>query len=257
MKYYWRMEKDGELLGPTFNENHSNENEILREIKEIMCLDELPGDFRLVESVSCPYGCSQDQKNKYQKFKKESEETNSKNAFLLIQKIADIDGVTEVTTWSGCRQHIKTPFGNGIEVSFSHQMVRLGFYKGPVFGLNDEKDVEKLRKEISKRIKSREARAKKSKNVRGRTTRIGSFVMNEKTTIERATFEVYLDSDDVVNADVHVIGKVKFYKSSWRNAMFDIDERKILTRDGLNEIEATNTNYVFDCLLQCLAGHKE
>jgi len=229
------------------------------EIKEIMCLDESPKGIQLVKPISCPYGCLQNQKDEYQKFKKESGETNTKNINLLTQKVANIDGVTEVTTHGSpeSRQHIKTPFGKNIDVTLSHQMVRLGFYEGPKFRLNDEKEVEKLRKEIAKRIKSRKARAKKSKSVKGRTTNIGTFNINEKSTIERATFEVYLDSDDVVNADVHVIGKVKFYKSSWRNVMFDIDERKILTRDGSDEIKATNINHVFDCLLECLAGHKE
>jgi len=256
-QYYWRMHKGGELIGPTFScfaDKEEAKAIAIKEIKEIMGVKELPDDFELVAPIYKHYRSDAKQNKAAEKQEKERNKAREKSVAVIKEALKGLP--YEHIGYRG----IDPKTGNSIYIHCAYHSVELPSNSGHGrrYNLDNPKQKEKFRKEIIKRFEERVKRQKRSKKIKGRTTNIGSFKHITTQTIQNAEFAIYLDPDqDITEADVHVIGSVKFYKKSPRQCMFDIDERKILTRDGEQEIEADNTNQVIDALIECLAGQRK
>ena len=244
-------EINGEVLGPTFNyynKQQQQDKDTYKEIKEIMDVESLPDDIEIIWPVwSTPHGgkAAAEASNKLRL------KVADNNAKFVGEILKGIDGIKGIS--SHC---IHLDVGRHIDAKLSHHCVKFD-YCGDIIHLDNPKEREKFRKEIIKRIKGRIKRGKRSKSIKGRTTNIGSYGHVTQKSIERAEFAVYLNPDqEIVEADVEIVGTVKFYKKSSRNALFDIDKGKIFTRDGKTEIKADNTKDVMAKLLECLAGVK-
>lgn len=239
--YYWRLDGDDNLYGPTFC-SHNSPKEALQEIKEIMGVKELPETIRVVPTSKVRV--------------REIDKTSKELKNFIANILKDIPYEFEFDKYGF---GIKPKIGNSIRLRASYKTVKFNSYgDGKEYRLDDDDQREAFVKEISKRLQDRVNRSKKQKTVKGRITKIGNYNHAIYKTIEKAIFSIYLDPDQkITEADAHIIGEIKFYKKSWRRVMFDIDGHKIFTRDGKKEIKAENTNEVINKLLECLGGAKK
>jgi len=248
-RYYWRMRRGGELIGPTID-SHASIEKAKEEIKRIMAVDILPDDFVIEEQEFSSWS----NKNPVaERQKEESKKSRKKSIEFMKDVLKDIPYGFSIVGSS-----IKPEIGSYIDLKVRyHTVIGPGYCDGKEFNLDNQDQREKFVKYIAQKLRDRIRRGKKSKKIESRTESIGKYEHVTEKTIEKADFEVYLDPDqEITEADVYIIGRVKFYKKSWRNVMFDIDDRKILTRDGKKEIESNNTDLVINKLLECLAGKK-
>jgi hypothetical protein len=238
--YFWQLKPGGKLFGPTFRSRATTEEHIL-DIQKIMNIDDTTNIILHKETYY---------DNKPQ------EDVVTANRKWLHDIVAP-HGM-EVHSWS---DFIKPAVGRDISADIAYHTVHLfhGYSNmGICYHLDDPKQHNQFIKEITKRARDRLARRKKQKQVEGRTTNIGSFEACVKEIIKSATFELYLDADqEIPDADVTVVGEVKFFKRSGRRVMFDIDERKIFALSDNKEITADNIDNVFDALIKCLANNQE
>jgi hypothetical protein len=241
---YWRTKKGGELLGPTAIYCKDNELDLIKKhIENVMGY--LPKDL----VIAWMPGWSRNYNSEYEKFKKESKNTRDKNCDALMEVLKDVNGIDKVYP-----QGIDPVVGETIKAHIGHRCIEIS---DKLYRIDNEEELSELRKIVDKRINERIQRRKKSKNIKGRTTPIGKYKHITENSIEKADFAVYLDVDQEINeAEAHCVGTVKFYKRSPRQVMFDIDKRKIMTRNGKTEIEADNSDQVIDALINCLAGKK-
>lgn len=254
--YYWRMQKDGELCGPTFGPCDS-EKTAINQIMKIMKIDKLPPDFQLILPV---YNPRIDHSKTgiailvdIHSIKDEVGLLTDKNTNFLKESLADFPSISKISkiTTSGIWPEI----GYLIPVGVSCHSARYES-SNVIYDLDDPQQLKNFTDALEKRILDRIRRQEKNKNVKRRTTFVGQFKHDPRNTIERAKFSIYLDRDNLTEANPYVVGTIKFYRKATQNVMFDIDKKKIWSRDGKKEIKADNTDQIINNLIECLASTK-
>lgn len=247
-RYYWSI--GDQFMGPTMEYyNYGNEDtnrDIINHIKELMMVDDLPKSLELYEEA---YRFNTDT----EEIVKKQEKVREHNKSIIQAILNDLPYELEVNNGY-------LDFGNNriMRVEIAHNSIKLPgntTSNDKLYILGDPKQKEQFYKEIAKRCKDRKNRD--IKNKRNDTTKIGQYRHNLDLTIESADFEVNLGPGNIIEANVHVVGNIKFFKKQTRRVMFDIDKRKIMTIDGSKEIKAENSNQVIDSLIRCLADQKE
>jgi len=244
-EYCWKMRSGEEIIGATFDHFYSPE-EAIEQIETIMGSHYLPLPKSLM--VFSVY------RDSVQRGKLEVAQDES---IKFVNGVLSSLNCGLIMGRRGC--NIRTKIGSDIGARCSYHAVKILNHKlsgdGTIYQLDDPAQKEEFLKEVQKRVDGRIKRQNQQKSVESRTMKIGSFENDTKKTIETATFAVYLNANQSIpEADVHTVGEIKFYKSGWRNVMYDLEQGKLFTRDGKKEIEAENTEIVLRALMERLAN---
>lgn len=237
MMTYWKI--DGKAYGPTLQPCADNAK--LREhICNLMKITSLPKSFKImpfrrIHWRGHPCGRLYEQNTK-----------------TLIQALSEFPHTIKIDNTT-----IYPKFGLPIRCAVSCSFICIPNQCGgyPTFDVGIPKGREAFRNNITKRCEERAARAKRNKRVEAAKTHIGDFNGDNENVVQSASFFVYLDQT-ITEADVSVVGTVKFFSKRSISCQFDLENHKILTTNGQKEIEAQNIDAVIDAAYGCLAGRK-
>lgn len=246
--YYWRMGEGEELMGPTLT-SCSDEKSAISQIMKIMGVNELPTDFQLIyPSYDTKFEADIHDAILMGIKLIRHEKAQQKPSDFLEKALSGFPHELRVASYK-----IVPKVGNSIYIKTCHHTVKFES-NDVIYNLDDPQQLKSFTNELGKRIAGRAKRQETNKNVKSRISKIGSFKHNKDRLIQSAEFAIYLDDDNLTEANPYVVGNIKFYGKAPRNVLFEIDERKILTRDGKKEIEADNVDQVIDALIERLAG---